>query len=288
MGRLWRVLLLLGLCTGLCAGGGALSAPDAVAVPPLAARVTDLTGTLDAASQARLEQRLRAFEQRKGSQVAVLIVPSTQPETIEQYGIRVAEQWKLGRSKVDDGAILLLAKDDRTLRIEVGYGLEGVLNDATCERIISDTMLPHLRAGDFAAAVEAGVDRILRTIDGEPLPPPARSGHPGGSPGLRQVLPVAVVLAVVLGGVLRAVLGRLPGALLAAAIIGGLTWLIAGLVLVAVAGAAIGFFFTLLGGGVGGGWYGGPGGGFGGGSSGGGGFGGGGGGFGGGGASGRW
>ena len=283
-----RVLLVLALC-----GAGALqAATDQVAVPPLTQRVTDLTATLAPDVQTRLEARLRAFEARKGSQVAVLIVPTTQPETIEQYGIRVAEQWKLGRSKVDDGAILLVAKTDRTVRIEVGYGLEGVLNDATAQRIISELIVPRLRDGDFGGGIEAGVDRMIRTIDGEALPAPVAVERRGGLTSLHQILPVAVLLAVVLGGVLRAVLGPLPGAVLTGAIIGGLTWFVAGILLASLAGAAIGFFFTLLGGGSGrgGGWYGGPGGGgFGGGGiGGGGGFGGGGGGFGGGGASGRW
>ena len=119
-----------------------------VAVPPLSARVTDLTGTLDAGQRAALEARLEAFERAKGSQVAVLIVPTTQPETIEQYGIRVAEAWKIGRGgTIDDGVILLVAKDDRALRIEVGYGLEGALPDAIAKRIIEEVIVPALSRG---------------------------------------------------------------------------------------------------------------------------------------------
>jgi uncharacterized protein len=109
-----------------------------VALPPLTHRVTDLTGTLDAQQAQTLEARLAEFEAKKGSQLALLIVPTTQPETIEQFGIRVVQAWKLGRKSVDDGALLLVAKDDRALRIEVGYGLEGVLNDATANRIIDE------------------------------------------------------------------------------------------------------------------------------------------------------
>ncbi|WP_257982661.1 TPM domain-containing protein, partial [Burkholderia pseudomallei] len=127
--------------------GGACRAEQPV--PPLAARVTDETGTLTAAERATLEQSLKDFETRKGSQIAVLIVPTTQPETIEQYSIRVAEQWKLGRANVDDGALLIIAKNDRALRIEVGYGLEGVLTDATSRRIIDEPNVPSFRRGDF-------------------------------------------------------------------------------------------------------------------------------------------
>ncbi len=123
-----------------------------VAVPPLAGRVTDQTATLTTEQMAGLEQTLRAFEAKKGSQLALLIVPSTQPETIEQYALRVAEQWKLGRKKVDDGAILVVAKIDRALRIEVGYGLEGALNDATSKRIISEIITPRFKQGDFYGA----------------------------------------------------------------------------------------------------------------------------------------
>jgi uncharacterized protein len=120
-----------------------------VPVPELKGRVVDLTGSLSASQKQELDVRLSAFEQRKGSQIALLIVRSTQPETIEQYSIRVAEQWRLGRKNIDDGAILLIAKEDRTLRIEVGYGLEGALNDATCKRIIDELIVPQFQGGDF-------------------------------------------------------------------------------------------------------------------------------------------
>src|SRR5512132_2715893 len=120
-----------------------------VAVPPLKARVTDLTGTLSANEAAQLEERLAAFEAKKGSQIAVLVVPTTQPETIEQYGIRAGEAWKLGRKGVND----------RAVRIEVGYGLEGVLPDAVAKRIIDEEIVPRFRSGDFYGGIEAGVGR---------------------------------------------------------------------------------------------------------------------------------
>src|ERR1700761_3946521 len=143
-----------------------------VAVPPLTGRVVDQTGTLSSDTVASLSQKLKDFEARKGSQIAVLIVPTTAPESIEQYSIRVAEAWKVGRKKVDDGAILLVAKDDRKLRIEVGYGLEGALTDVTAKRIIDEIITPKFRNGDFAGGISDGVDRIIRIIDGEPLPAP--------------------------------------------------------------------------------------------------------------------
>ena len=269
------------------------TAPTEVAVPPLVHHVSDLTGTLTPEQIAPLETRLADLEARKGSQLAVLIVPSTQPEDIAAYGIRVADQWKLGRKKVDDGAILLLAKDDHAVRIEVGYGLEGALNDATAERIISETIIPKLRAGDFAGGVGAGVDQMIKVVDGEALPPPARaaSRRTQGSANIGQMVPMGILLAVVAGGVLRSLLGQTVGSAFTAGLVGALTWWLTGAVVIAVIAALIGFFVVLFGGRGGGGfggWYGGGGGGFGGGGGGGGGFSGGGGGFGGGGASGRW
>src|SRR5450432_4809759 len=147
-----------------------------VAVPPLVGRVVDQTATLSGSDVASLDQTLKDFEARKGSQVAVLIVPTTEPETIEQYSLRVAEAWKIGRKKVDDGALLVVAKNDRKLRIEVGYGLEGALNDVTSKRIIDEFITPKFRSGDFAGGISAGIERIIAVIDGEPLPAPAPQG----------------------------------------------------------------------------------------------------------------
>src|ERR1700744_441404 len=147
-----------------------------VAVPPLTGRVVDQTGTLSSSDVASLSQTLQDFEAKKGSQIAVLIVPTTEPEAIEQYSIRVADAWKVGRKKVDDGAILLVAKNDHRLRIEVGYGLEGALTDVTSKRIIDEFIVPKFKDGDFAGGIRAGVDRIIKMIDGEPLPaPPPRT-----------------------------------------------------------------------------------------------------------------
>ncbi|HEY7758437.1 MAG TPA: YgcG family protein [Burkholderiales bacterium] len=282
--------LLLGLAPAL--------AQD-VPVPPLRARVTDLTATLSAEQTAQLERKLTDFEARKGSQIAVLIVPTTRPESIEQYSIRVAEAWKLGRKGVDDGALLLVAKDDRELRIEVGYGLEGALTDLVSNRIVEDIIVPRFRQGDFHGGIEAGVDAMIKVVDGEPLPAPAPRGRTwvrGVGGNLETVLIVGFVLVFVIGGVLRAIFGRLPASALIAGAAGFIAWIIVSSLIAAAIVGVIAFLLSLLagtqrmgrggwhpGGFGGGGWSGGGGG-----WSGGGGWGGGGGGFGGGGASGRW
>jgi len=260
-----------------------------VAVPVLKAHVTDLTNTLTPSQVANLEQQLSDFEKRKGSQIAVLIVPTTAPEAIEQYGIRVAEAWKLGRKGVDDGVLLLVAKNDRALRIEVGYGLEGVIPDAIAKRVIAETIVPHFQQNDFAAGIQAGVDQLIKLIDGEPLPPVKAKAQNNNSDPL-GLLFIAVVGAAFIGQVLRAIFGRFLGSGLAAAAVGSLGWLMLGSALMASLAGVLVFLVVFSGinlgrggGGFGGGGFGG--GGFGGGS---GGFGGGGGGFGGGGASGRW
>lgn len=165
----WLAALRL-LGVGLVLVAAALLAE--VAVPPLAARVTDLTATLNSAQRAALENLLAAFEAEKGSQIAVLIVPTTRPEPIETYSIRVADVWKLGRQGVDDGLLILLAIRDRSVRIEVGRGLEGVIPDAVAKRIIEEVMLPYFRQGDFYGGLSAGLDRIMDLIRGEPLPQP--------------------------------------------------------------------------------------------------------------------
>ncbi|AEB85707.1 TPM domain-containing protein [Alicycliphilus denitrificans] len=285
--RVTRAFAAFGLLLVVMFGA---AAQDLVPVPPLKGRVTDLTGTLTSEQTTSLDQSLRAFEDRKGIQLAVLLVPTTRPEAIEQFALRVAEQWKLGRRKVDDGALLLVAKDDRAVRLEVGYGIEGALNDVTSRRIIAEVITPRFQQGDFHGGITAGVDRIVRVLDGEPLPAPSRQDR--GDNGLGQTWPLLFIVALMFGGVLRQVLGRLPGALVAGGVLGVVTWFAIGTLAVAATAGLTGFFVTLLGIGMGGhgGMHGrgGHGHGGGGGWSGGGGFRGGGGGFGGGGASGRW
>jgi uncharacterized protein len=272
-------------------------------VPKLEARVTDMTGTLTAGQQAELEQKLADFEARKGAQIAVLLVPTTQPEEIEQYSIRVTDAWKLGRKKVDDGALLILAKDDHKLRIENGYGLEGVLTDAASNRIIEETMVPLLRQGQYFAAISAGVDQMMGLIGGEQLPPPDRTWKHHGARNW-NFLPFVFFGLLFGSSILRAMFGRTGGAVLSGGAVGLVVFLLTQLLGIAIGAAVVSGLLALVLGASGGGWssgggrFGGPFGGFGGGlggglgggfgGGGGGGFSGGGGGFGGGGASGSW
>jgi uncharacterized protein len=269
-----------------------------VAVPPLTGRVVDQTGTLSSSDIASLDQTLRAFEARKGTQIAVLIVPTTQPETIEQFSIRVAEAWKIGRKKIDDGAILVVAKDDRKLRIEVGYGLEGALTDVTTKRIIDEIITPKFRNGDFAGGISDGADRIIRVADGEPLPAPARPRQDSGFlDHIDPFNPFLIVAVIVVGGIFRGLLGRLFGSIAAGGLVAVLFWFAAASLALSAISGIIAFLITMFSDAMtssgamrrGAGWVGGgySGGGYSGGSSGGG-FSGGGGNFGGGGASGSW
>ncbi|MBR0851432.1 YgcG family protein [Bradyrhizobium diazoefficiens] len=290
-GVLWQTIVAIALVFAF-----SLPAAADVAVPQLTGRVVDQTGTLSSGDIAALSQKLRDFEMRKGSQVAVLIVPTTQPETIEQFSIRVAEAWKLGRKKVDDGAILVIAKNDRHLRIEVGYGLEGALTDVTSRRIIDEVITPRFRSGDFSGGISAGVDRIMRIIDGEPLPVPSRSVNFGSLDDIGPMLPVALFVSLGIGGFLRAVLGRLLGSVATGGLIGVLALLILGSAGIAAIAGIAGFFLAFMadlipvstGPSRGGSWSGGSGGWSSGSSSDSGSFSGGGGSFGGGGASGSW
>ncbi len=250
------------------------------AVPVLSARVIDQTGTLSSSQVASLDQVLSTFEKRKGSQLAVLIVPTTAPESIEQFGIRVADQWKLGRKKVDDGTVLIIAKADRTLRIEVGYGLEGALTDATSKRIIDDIIVPRFKQKDFYGGVSAGVQSIIAVIDGETLPSTAKSDQITED-DVYQVAPAVFIAALILGGLMRSILGRMKGALVTGGFIALVAWFVLGAISMALFAGSLAFIVALSGIGIGGR-------GIGGGRGGGGGFRGGGGGFGGGGASGRW
>lgn len=264
----------------LLAPAGAWAA-DLVSLPPLAARVTDLTGTLAAGQCAELEAALAAIEQSKGAQVVVLLLPTTQPETIEQFGIRLAEAWKVGRRGVNDGVIVVVAKEDRKMRIEVGYGLEGAVPDAVAKRIIAEQMAPRFRQGDFHGGLMAAVRLLGQAIAGEALPAPA--AQPVERPGEETEDGFFwLALAVMFAGVFRMVLG-FAGSLLAAGVAGWLALTLFGSWVAAVIAALLAFMFSFARPGSGGGYSGGD---FS--SSGGGGFSGGGGDFGGGGASGDW
>ncbi|MGR8980346.1 MAG: TPM domain-containing protein [Gammaproteobacteria bacterium] len=260
-----------------------------VPVPTLTHRVTDLTATLTAAQTAALEQKLAAFETKHGSQIAVLLIPTVQEEDIAQFGIRVADAWKVGRQKIDDGVILIIAKNDRKMRLEVGYGLEGIIPDAVAKRVIAETVAPHFKRGDFAGGIDAGVSQIMQLIKGESLPPPGqKAGHANNDRAFLFIL-LGGVLA---GFVLSSALGRFMGAFIAGIGSVYVAFIFLSLSLAVFLGFLV--FILVMGGinrGYRSGWYSGGSGG----SSWGGGFGGGGGswsggggGFGGGGASGSW
>ncbi|MHB1059098.1 MAG: TPM domain-containing protein [Rhodanobacter sp.] len=288
--RRWLSLLLALLLPVL------LHAADAV--PKLARHVTDLTGTLSVQQVDQLDAQLVALEQAKGAQLVVLMVGSTGDQDIEGYSLAVAEANRIGRKGTDDGVLLLVAKDDRRVRIEVGYGLEGAIPDAATARIIREYIAPKFRGDDYFGGISDAVGALTQLINGEPLPPPVR-GSPDrerSGPGLQGSLMIGVFVALFL----RSIFGRAKAwirAPLGAVLVGGLLWLLISMG-AGILGALVGGVLMLLPGGAGrsiggGGWGGFGGGGWGGGSSGGGGFGGGGfsgggGSFGGGGSSGSW
>jgi uncharacterized protein len=272
---------------------GAAAAAAQQPVPPLTGHVVDSTATLSADAVEALEQKLTAFEERKGSQIAVLLVRTTAPEAIEPYALRVAEQWGIGRGGVDDGAVLVVALDDRRMRFEVGYGLEGVVPDALARRIIAETIAPRFYEEDYAGGLSAGLDALIGLIDGEPLPVPV-AREPEVEPF--TALPIVLILAVFVAPLFRRLLGSLLGSAAVGAGAGFIVWLVSSVLFASLLAAAMVFVLALTGiGGRGGLWASGRGrygpmpGGFGGGFGGGrGGFRGGGGRFGGGGASGGW
>ena len=267
-----------------------------VAVPALKARVTDLTGTLTAQQTRQLESQLAALEQRKGAQVVVLMLPTTRPEDITDYATRVFDQWKIGRKNVDDGVLVVVAKDDHRAMIETGYGLEGAIPDAAASRIIREYMSPKFRVGDFYGGLNDAVGALTKLIDGEPLPPPLqepqrdRGGVAHGHDWFTGLVVAWIVLVWARG--LFARVPRLPRAGLVGGTTGLLAWLFSGLWPLGLGLGVLGLLIGFAGGGGGmfarrggsGGWGGFGGGGFGGG----GGFSGGGGSTGGGGASGSW
>jgi uncharacterized protein len=285
MRQFLAALLVIG---GVAAQPGGAAYAD-VPVPPLAARVTDLTGTLSAQQKSELEARIAAYESRRGSQIAVLMLPTTKPEEIEQYSIRVAEAWKIGRKKVDDGLILVVAKDDRRLRIEVGYGLEGAIPDSVARRVIDEKITPRFRDGDFYGGVRDGVDQLIKLAEGEKLPPPATQRAAGEPDNITGFFFLAFFYMFIGGYFMKALFGRVPGSIAGGALMGVIAWFAFGVLFGAVA-FVIAFLVTFANSGVGhsGGWSSGSGGSWGGGSSGGSWGGGGGGGFGGGGSSGSW
>lgn len=287
----WKSLLtacclLFGVAIGQAADG-------LVDVPPLQSAVTDLTQTLSGEEQAALNQKLSQFSQQTGSQVAVLLLPTTQPEDIAQFGIRLADAWKIGREKQDDGVIIIVAKNDRKMRIEVGYGLEGAIPDAIAKRIISEQMSPAFKQGQFYQGLNLATDTVIKLIQGEQLPAPAKQTRQATTDDWMAMLPILMFAAIIGGAILKGMLGDFPGSLVTGGLLGGLAgWLGATALIMGLIGFAA-FIFTLAMGGRGGssvpyGHYPGGFGGYSGGSRGPDIFSGGGGGFGGGGASGDW
>jgi uncharacterized protein len=262
-----------------------------VDVPVFSGHVVDLTKTLSASQQSELAEKLSNYQETKGSQIAVLLVPTTQPEAIEQYAIRVVDAWKVGRKMIDDGILVLIAKDDRNMRIEVGYGLEGAVTDLYAKRIVSEIMTPYFKQGDFAGGIDAATNQLIGLIDGEPLPAPTKQ-H-GNTDQLEGMMPLLLFGGLISGMMLRAVFGTFFGSALNGGLVGAIVFFVGLSIVGAGVLGVIAFFFTIMmgnrgvngyggypmGGGFGGGLGGGLGGGFGGGM---------GGGFGGGGASGSW
>ena len=258
MGRLSRrgagaarplVVLLLACTLALLAAlVQAQPAPEA-AIPALDAPVVDTTGTLDAAVVQRLVAQAQALQQRKGSQLQVLVVSSTGPDSIEQYADRVFQAWKLGRGGVDDGVLLLVATDDRAVRIETGYGLEGAIPDAVANRVIQEYLVPKFRAGDYAGGIEDATAMLVKIIDGEPLPAPVSRNRPVREPRDGRWLP-ALFIAFVVAQVLRGLMGGLSRpvrAPLVASAAGGAAWLVSSALPVGMLGVAIGLVVSLLG-----------------------------------------
>jgi uncharacterized protein len=268
-------------------------------VPALVAHVIDATGTLQAGQQAALEAKLAALESTKGSQVVVLMVPTTAPEDIASYANRVGNTWKIGRKDVGDGVLLVVAKDDRKLRIEVAKALEGAIPDLAAKQIIDEALTPRFKAGDYAGGLDVAVDQLAARIKGEPLPSVTRADNAGIDPrgdGF-QWWDLAIFLFVavpVVGGIVKRIFGRGLGSFLTGSAVGGVALLVTSSMVLAVVAGLVAMLFTLLaslstGGRSSGGWGGGGGGWSSGGGSDGGGFSSGGGGdFGGGGASGDW
>lgn len=309
IGHLWRGLGRLLLAAWLLASAGVAGAQDLQPVPALSARVTDTTGTLSARQREALEAKLAAFERDAGSQIVVLVVGSTQPEDIAAYAYRVADQWKVGRKDVGDGLLLLVAKDDRRVRIEVAKALEGAVPDLAAKQIIDNAIRPAFKAGDYAGGLNAAVDQLEARVRGEALPAPTarERGWAKGVGGVAwEELAMFLFVGVpIVGAVLTGLFGRKLGGLASGGAAGAMAWWFgAPLVLAGVAALVATLLVGVMGigaagrrslggrgghggppiiwGGGGGGWGGSGGGGGGGFSSGGGGD------FGGGGASGDW
>ncbi|MBE7942520.1 TPM domain-containing protein, partial [Ramlibacter aquaticus] len=219
-------------------------------VPALSAHVVDLTGTLDDLERQGLEEKLTALEQAKGTQIVILMVATTRPEDDASFANRVGNTWKIGRKGVGDGVLLLVAKDDRKIRIEVAKTLEGAIPDLAAKQIIDDAIRPAFRNGDFAGGLRAGVDQLIARVNGEALPPPAAGRH-GAAPAqdnfqFNDLLVFLLFLVPVAGGLLRRMLGRPLGAVAAGAGFGAVVWLVTASVVFGVLGGLVALFITLV------------------------------------------
>lgn len=218
-------------------------------IPALTSPVTDLTQTLSSQDQLALANKLDAFAKEKGSQIAVLIVPTTQPEDIAQYSIRVAEAWKIGREKQDDGVIIVVAKDDRKMRVEVGHGLEGAIPDLIAKRVITEVMAPYFKQGDFFGGLDAASSTLMALIQGEHLPAPVKAKSLGSE--IMGMLPILMFGAIITGMILRSMFGTFFGSALNGGLLAVLVWVFGAAVIVIVLAALAGFIFTLAMGGRG-------------------------------------
>ncbi len=234
--RRWAAAAPLALYAALAVPGA--QAQELVKLPP-PALVTDLTGTLSAEQRKALDAKLHAFEIAHGSQIALVMLPTTQPEDIASFGNRLGEAWKLGRKDVGDGLILIVAKQDKKMRIEVARTLEGAVPDASAKRIVREQLAPAFSQGDFYGGIDRAFDALFRLVEGEGLPAPtAKSGAPASSSGGIDALIPILVGAVVVGAFLRVMLGR-TGALLAGAGAGGAGWLLVGLPMLLAGGLGV-------------------------------------------------
>ncbi|MEO7403171.1 MAG: TPM domain-containing protein, partial [Burkholderiales bacterium] len=227
-------------------------AQDFQPLPDVSSPVTDTTGTLSQSQIATLTEKLRAFEKRKGSQIAVVVVPTTEPETIDQYSIRLAEKVKIGRAKVDDGLIIVISMKDRKTRIEVGYGLEGAIPDSVASQVRRQVMNPAFREGRYFDGLNAGADAFIKIIDGEPLPAPApdrgvsHQGASGDGVDYQSLLVMGIILVFVVGGILRAIFGRFLGSAMVGGVAGGGAFLLSGLMPIGIVGGIVAFVFSIV------------------------------------------
>jgi len=244
----WHQRLLLWLAGfSLALGAPGLHAQDVLPVPALSSHVIDTTATLSAAQQQALDSKLTAFEASSGAQLVVLMVPTTAPEDIASYANRVGNAWKIGRKDVGDGLILLIAKDDRKLRIEVAKTLEGAIPDLMAKRVIDQTIAPRLKEGDFAGGIDAGLEQLMGLVRGEALPAPTTAGGKPQASFQWMDLAVFLFFAVAVGGSMaRRVLGNKLGSLMTGGIAGGLVLFVTSSTILAGLAAIAALVLTLL------------------------------------------